>query len=181
MVYSISIVNAVLGVASRICQIVYYCKTDFIDGTETARNVALTFCILPSAINLFMILIYVIFHNEEMHTVQVKIKNFFIFLFSMEFLVPYGVHYSFKTKYSFNADNIVVTMKVVNASHAMFVAIPQILIVSIYSSATDKFEPEGIASIVCSTIFLVWCVAFYFICSKYDEDLDDYAQEKCIN
>ena len=78
IIYVFFAVNAVLGVASRVCQIVYYCMTDFIDEAKTARNTALTFCILPSAVNLFMILIYVIFHSEPMHTAAFKIKNFFI-------------------------------------------------------------------------------------------------------
>ena len=129
------IFNSLVGITNRILQITYYCLTKHWGDFQTShvRKWALTFCILPSAFNFFMIIIYSIFHYEERLTPIVKIKNFFWYLLSMEFLNPIGVHRSFKTKYSFNADNPIITMILVNAVHFMFVALPQLLIVSINS------------------------------------------------
>ena len=102
----------------------------------------------------------------------VKIKHFFIYLFSFEILFPIGVHKSFKTKYSDNADNIIVTMRVVNALHVMFVAIPQLLIITIHSSANDKFEAIDITSLVFSCVFILWSVGYYFLCITKEDDYD---------
>ena len=169
------VANSVVGVTNRVLQIVYYCLTkhwnDF--QTEHVRKSALTFCILPSALNFFMITIYCIFHNEERLTPVVKIKNFFWYLFSMELLHPIGVHRSFKTKYSYNADNPIITMRLVNAMAFMFVAVPQILIVPINSSARGSFKGIDIASIVFSAFFMVWSVAYYFYCVLKDEGYDN--------
>ena len=169
------VANSVVGVTNRVLQIVYYCLTkhwnDF--QTDHVRKSALTFCILPSALNFFMITIYCIFHNEERLTPVVKIKNFFWYLFSMELLYPIGVHRSFKTKYSYNADNPIITMRLVNAMAFMFVAVPQILIVPINSSARGSFKGIDIASIVFSAFFMVWSVAYYFYCVLKDEGYDN--------
>ena len=180
LVFSTIAVNTIIGFTNRVLQIVYYCKTkkDFIN--DSIDHTALTFCILPSGINLFMILVYLIFHNEEMLTPIVKIKHFFIYLFSFEILFPIGVHKSFKTKYSDNADNIIVTMRVVNALHVMFVAIPQLLIITIHSSAIDKFKAIDIASLVFSCVFILWSAGYYFLCITKEDDYDsvifDYAK-----
>ena len=94
--------NMALGIADRLAQICYVAMTDFI--TSTIQKTAITFCVLPSAINCFMILIYVIFHNEDMHTTKFKIKIFFLYLISGELVFPIGVHRSFKSKFSANSD-----------------------------------------------------------------------------
>ena len=173
-------INSIIGLTNRILQIVYYCKTkkDFIN--DSIGHTTLTFCFLPTGINLFMILVYLIFHNEEMLTPIVKIKHFFIYLFSFEILFPIGVHKSFKTKYSDSADNIIVTMRVVNALHVMFVAIPQLLIITIHSSAIDKFKAIDIASLVFSCVFILWSAGYYFLCITKEDDYDsvifDYAK-----
>ncbi len=175
LVFTTIAINSIIGLTNRILQIVYYCKTTFIN--DSIGHTTLTFCFLPTGINLFMILVYLIFHNEEMLTPIVKIKHFFIYLFSFEILFPIGVHKSFKTKYSDNADNIIVTMRVVNALHVMFVAIPQLLIISIHSSALDKFKGIDIANLFFSCIFIIWSVGYYFICINKEDYYDTVIYE----
>ncbi len=167
--------NSIVGVADRILQICYYCLTkhwgDF--QTSNVKKTALTFCILPSALNFFMITIYCIFHYEPMLTPIVKLKNFFWYLLSMEFLFPMGVHRSFRTKYSYNADNPIITMRLVNAVHFMFVSLPQLLIVTINSSARGNFKAVDVTSLVFSILFMVWSVGYYFYCVSNDEGYDN--------
>ena len=180
LVFLTILINSIIGLTNRILQIVYYCKTKKIFLNDSIKNTSLTFCILPTGINLFMIIIYVTFHNEKMLTPIIKIKYFFIYLFSFEFLFPIGVQKSFKTKYSDNADNIIVTMRVINALHVMFVAIPQLLIITIHSSALDKFKAIDIASLVFSCVFILWSAGYYFLCITKEDDYDsvifDYAK-----
>ena len=169
LVYSTIIINSILGVADRVLQLCFYCLTDFDgknDASSSVKDVALTFCILPSAINFVMILIYVLFHHEEMLTPAKKLKLFFMYLFSSEAICPIGVQKSFKTKYSDNTDNAVVTMKVLNALHIM-----------IYSSSQGKFEGIGIANLVLSVLFIVWSIPYYFICIRYEDDYENEIYE----
>ena len=179
--------NSVIGITNRVLQIVYYCLTKHWGEFQTphVRKSALTFCILPTALNLFMITIYCIFHYEERLTPKVKIKNFFWYLLSMEFLYPIGVHRSFRTKYSYNADNPIITMRLVNAVHFMFVALPQLLIISINSSARGNFKGIDIASLVFSCLFILWSVIYYFYCIQNDDGYDllimKYAEKEKSN
>jgi hypothetical protein len=175
LVFTTIAINSIIGLTNRILQIVYYCKTTFIN--DSIGHTTLTFCFLPTGINLFMILVYLIFHNEEMLTPIVKIKHFFIYLFSFEILFPIGVHKSFKTKYSDNADNVIVTMRVINALHVMFVALPQLLIILIHSSALNKFDNVDVANIIFSFIFIFWSIWYYFICIKNEDDYDSVIYE----
>ena len=119
-------------------------------------------------------LIYCLFHHEEKLTIITKIKSFFLYLFSTEFLYPIGVQISFKTKFSENADNPLVTMKLLNSMHVMFISIPQLLIISINSSAHDHFAKIDIASLVISIIFIVWSMVYYFFCIIKEVDYDNY-------
>ena len=173
------VVNSVIGLTDRVLQIVYYCLTkhwgDF--QTKNVKKTALTFCILPSGLNFFMITIYCLFHFEEMLTPIVKLKNFLWYLFSSEILYPIGVHRAFKTKYSYNADNPIITMRLVNAIHFMFVSVPQLLIVTINSSARGNFKGIDIACVVFSSFFIVWSVAYYFYCIKNDGGYDNLITE----
>ena len=178
IIYIPMIFNALIGIVNRILQICYYCITNSKkqeEGfqTDTVQQTALTFCIMPTAVNIFMITLYTIFHHEEMLTPLVKFKNFLWFVLSCEFLYPIGVHRSFKTKYSYNADNPLITMRLVNAIHFMFVALPQLLIISINSSAVGKFKGIDIASLIFSCFFMVWSVGYYFICIAFDDKYDD--------
>ena len=166
------IINIILGVINRILQIIYYCMNKYCEKynrkgfqVDTIRKASLTFCILPTAIDTFMIGLYCLLHSEEKLTIKIKIKKFFMFIFSMEFLFPLGVHLSLRTKYSYNADNTLYTMRLVNALHFLFVALPQILIIPINSSINDgEFKGIDIASLLCSILFIFWTVGYYFIC-----------------
>ena len=181
------VVNSVIGLTDRVLQIVYYCLTNHWDDFQTnnIKKAALTFCILPSALNLFMITIYTFFHSEEMLTPKVKLKHFLWYIFSTEILYPIGVHRAFKTKYSYSADNPIITMRLVNAMHFMFVSIPQLLIATINSSARGDFKGIDITSVVFSSLFIVWSVAYYFYCIKNDDGYDNlitqYAEKEKDN
>ena len=168
--------NCLLGITDRILQICYYAYTrkNNLFEVQTADNLALTFIILPLGLNILLMLIYCLFHHEEKLTIITKIKSFFLYLFSTEFLYPIGVQISFKTKYSENADNPLVTMKLLNSMHVMFISIPQLLIISINSSAHDHFAKIDIASLVISIIFIVWSMVYYFFCIIKEVDYDNY-------
>lgn len=168
--------NSFLGVADRVLQICFYCFTNKWNEfqTDTAKKISLTFCIFPSAFHLIIILTYVIFHNEKILTPCVKFKNFFLYLFSTEFLYVIGIQKSNITKYSENADNPLTTMKVLNALHILFISVPQILVVTINSAARDSFKGIDIASIVLSVAFSVWSLVYYFLCVVKEVDYDDY-------
>ena len=167
--------NSLIGITNRILQISYYCYTNHREEFQSSniKSTALTFCILPSLLNFFMISIYCLFHYEEKLTWIVKLKYFLWYIFSCEFLYPIGVHRSFTTKYSYNADNPIITMRLVNAIHFMFVALPQLLVVSINSSARGNFVGLDIASLVFSAFFIVWSVGYYFYCIANDEGYDN--------
>ena len=168
--------NCLLGITDRILQICYYAYTrkNNLFEAQTADNLALTFIILPLGLNILLMLIYCLFHHEEKLTIITKIKSFFLYLFSTEFLYPIGVQISFKTKFSENADNPLVTMKLLNSMHVMFISIPQLLIISINSSAHDHFAKIDIASLVISIIFIVWSMVYYFFCIIKEVDYDNY-------
>ena len=74
------IFNSLIGVTNRILQICYYCITkDF--EVDTVKKAALTFCILPSVLNVFMMSLYCILHSEENLTPIGKLKNTLVMLF----------------------------------------------------------------------------------------------------
>ena len=184
----ILIFNLILGTLNRVLQIVYYCMKRYAKnkitngfGVDTIRQASLTFCILPTAIDAFMIGLYCLLHSEKNLTVSLKIKKFFMFIFSMEFLFPLGVHLSLRTKYSYNSDNILITMRLVNALHFLFVALPQVLIVPINSSINDNFEAIDLASLICSIIFIFWSVGYYFICiineAPYEDMISNFSEK----
>ena len=173
-------VNSLLGIINRILQIIDYClnkyKYDF--AVDEIQKAALLFCIMPTAVSAFMMGLYCIFHYEEKMTAKIKLKNFFLFIISIEILNPLGVHKSLKTKYSYNADNPLITLRLVNAIHFMLVALPQLLVVSINSSALETgFQIIDIASLVLSCVFIIWSIGYYFICIIYDTQYDDFICE----
>ena len=168
--------NCLLGIADRVLQICYYCFTRKNDAFEvpTADAITLTFIILPFGLNFILITIYCLFHHEEQITILTKIKSFFLYLISTELLYPIGVQTSFKTKFSENADNPIVTMKLLNGIHVMFISIPQILIISINSSAHEDFTKLDISSLVISIIFIIWSIVYYFLCAIKEIEYDDF-------
>ena len=152
--------NLVLGTLNRVLQIVFYCiKRYQTNGfqVDTIQQASLTFCILPTAIDVFMMGLYLLLHSEENLTVKLKIKKFFMFIFSMEF------------------------MRLVNALHFLFVALPQILIIPINSSINDKFEGIDFASLIVSIIFIFWSVGYYFLCimndASYEDMISDFSEK----
>ena len=170
------ILNSIFGLADRILQICYYSLTKKNDLflLSTADNISLTFIIIPFAFHFLIIFTFVLFHYEQGLTFCKKIKSFFIYLISAELLMPLGIQYSLKTKYSEYADNPLVTMKLLNAVHVIFISIPQIIIISINSSANNNFEKIDIASLIFSFFFIIWSGVYYFLCSKFEIDYDDY-------
>ena len=169
------IFNCLLGISNRILQIIYYVLTKRDNKfLERADDITLTFIFLPLGINFIIIITFVLFHHEQGITILTKIKSFFLYLISSELLLPMGIQESFKTKYSEYADNPLVTMKLLNCVHAIFIAIPQIIIISANSSANDEFKKIDIASLVLSACFLVWSAVYYFLCSIFEVDYDDY-------
>ena len=170
------LLNSLLGLSDRVLQICYYALTkkkgNFL--IDTADKIALTFIILPFAFNFIIILSFVLFHHEQGITCFSKIKSFFLYLLSSEILFPIGIQASLKTKYSEYADNPLVTMKLLNAVHSLFISVPQIIIISVNCSAIDNFENIDIASLVFSAFFLVWSAVYYFLCTKFELDFDDF-------
>ena len=176
--------NLVLGTLNRILQIIFYCIKRYKENgfqVDTIQQASLTFCILPTAVDAFMIGLYCLLHSEEKLTVVLKIKKIILFIISMEFLFPLGVHLSLRTKYSYNSDNAIITMRLVNALHFLFVALPQVLIIPINSSINDKFEGIDIASLICSILFIFWSVGYYFICimndGPYEDMITDFSEK----
>ena len=172
------ILNCIFGIADRALQICYYVLTKkdnkFKNFINSADNIALTFIILPFGFHFILIATFVLFHYEKGLTCLSKIKSFFLYLISSELLIPLGIQASFKTKYSEYSDNPLVTMKLLNAVHVLFISIPEILIISINSSANDEFKKIDIASLVISAFFIVWSAIYYLLCTKFEVDYDDY-------
>ena len=184
IILSAIIVNMIFGVTNRILQIVDYCikvynkeqKYNFIN--DELKIIGLTFCLLPTLINIFMMSLYTILHKEEILTLKVKIKNFILFILSMECLYPLGVQMSLRTKYSYDSDDPVITMRFINAINFMLVSLPQLLILPINCSAKDySFHPVDTASLIFSIIFMIWSVGYYFICVIFNRPIEDYITE----
>jgi len=175
--------NCLLGITDRVLQICYYiiAKKEDEFKEETADKMCLTFIVLPFGFNFFIILFFCLFHYEEKITFLTKIKSFFLYLISTELLFPIGIQISFKTKYSENADNPLVTMKLLNAIHIIFISIPQILIISVNSSAKGEFTKLDIASLVISAIFAVWSIVYYFLCIIKEVEYDNYITSIAYN
>ena len=168
--------NSLVGIADRVLQICYFAFTYKDDRfvTPTAQQISLTFVIFPFGLNFVMMFIYCLFHHEKILTPLVKIKNFFLYIISSELLLPIGINKSFITKFSEAAENPLVTMKLINALHVLFVSLPQILIISINSSANGNFQPLDIASLVLSCFFIVWSFVYYVLCAIREIEYDNY-------
>ena len=69
------VINCAIGIINRILQIVYYCLYRYEYKkfqVETIKQASLTFCILPTAIDVFMMGLYLLLHSEENLTVKKK-------------------------------------------------------------------------------------------------------------
>ena len=186
LVYTTIIINSVLGVVDRIFQIIFYCKNkkdvkqlnegiSYLgpDSYSKFNKILLTFTILPSGIHFLLILLYTIFHNEEMLTVGKKIKKFFLYLFSSEFLFPIGIQYALRNKFSEEIDTVLNILKVLNLIHIMFISIPQILAICLLTSLNDKFKTLDIICLILSCVFITWTFIYYFICISKEEFYDN--------
>jgi hypothetical protein len=167
--------NLVLAVGDRVCQIVYYCLTNFIN--DTVRSTCLAFIIILTASNFIMMTLYLISHKEEGLKASTKIKYFFWYILSAEICFAIGAFKSFKSKYSGYSDTFVLTAKVLNALHIMFVSLPQLLIIPIHSSSLNKFEIIDIVSLVFCTFFILWSLGYYLICAFKDEEIEAEFEE----
>ena len=171
--------NMFLGISNRILQIIdyifnYYRIKKHGFQLHDVQQAALAFCLMPTIVSAFMMGLYCIFHYEEKLTAKAKIINFISFILSIEILFPLGTHKSLKTKYSFSSDNPLYTLRLVNAIHFMFVALPQLLIVPINGSANDQgLQIIDIISLVFSCLFMIWSVGYYFICIVFSEQYED--------
>ena len=186
LVYTTIIINSVLGVVDRIFQIIFYCKNKkdvkqlnegihYLgpDSYSKFNKILLTFTILPSGIHFLLILLYTIFHNEEMLTAKKKIKKFFLYLFSSEFLFPIGIQYALRNKFSDEIDTVLNILKVLNLIHIMFISIPQILAICLLTSLNDKFKTLDIICLLLSCVFITWTFIYYFICISKEEFYDN--------
>lgn len=172
LIYASITFNIILAVGDRISQIAYYASTIFL--AKTVEDTCLAFILIYPIANIIIITLYMASQNDFNHTTGKRILNFFYYLFSIEACFPIGVQNSTKNRYHLEADNILLTKKVVNAMHAMFVSLPQLLIVTIHSSSTGIFKPIDVASLFFSSAFILWSIIYYLLCTFFE---DDYLNE----
>lgn len=166
--------NLFLCIADRACQIYYYVTTNF--SNETIKGTCLSFILIKPGANVVMMILYLIALNDIGIGVRTKIKYFFLYVLSAEFCYSIGVHQSFKSKFSQYADNVIVTKKVINMMHIMFISMPQILIITVHSSSKGFFLPIDIANLCTSCLFITWSLIYYVLCnfkeSEYEAELE---------
>jgi hypothetical protein len=124
-----------------------------------------------------MMIIYLLTHREKEITPKIKIKYFFQYVLSAEICYSIGVHQTFRSKFSKYADNIMITLKVINAMHLIFVSLPQMLIITVHSSSVGEFKAIDIISLIFSCLFIFWSIGYYFICLKLDSDMETELDE----
>ncbi len=167
-IVSVLSVNSIISAGDRACQIIYFGMTNFIN--DSIKRTALSFVIIKTLAHMIMMAIYLITYNgKKEFPASTKVKFFFMYVFSAEINYSIGAHKTFDSEWD-DADNIIVTKKVLNAIHFMFVSIPQLLIVSIHSSSIGKFAPIDIASLTFSSLFIVWSVIYYILCIRKEDD-----------
>lgn len=175
LVFSSVYFNVFLALGNRLSQIIYFCVTTFIN--QNISNTCLAFILILPLSNIFMISIYLFSQNDLNITIKQKIKYFFFYIFSAEVAFSIGVHISFKSKFSHLADNILITKKVLNAMHIIFISLPQLLIVTIHSSSLGTYKAIDIISLVFSCGFIMWSIAYYILCTvketEYDIELEE--------
>jgi len=167
-IVTVMTLNCLISLGDRICQIVYFASTTFI--TESIRNTCLSFIIVKTLSHIVMMIFYLATYNgKKVFDLKTKVKFFFMYVGSAEINYSIGAHKTFDSEWD-DADNIIVTKKILNAIHFMFVSIPQILIVSIHSAAIGQFTAIDIASLTFSSLFIVWSVIYYLICIHKEDD-----------
>ena len=172
--------NVFLSVADRVTQIVYFSITKFIN--QTVSNTLLAFIVIYPSVNILMMTLYLLSQNDYGMSVKRKIKFFFMYLFYSEFGFSVGVHKTFKSKYSIDAENIIITTRVINAMHIIFVSLPQLLIITVHSSSVGEFKAIDIISLTFSCLFFFWSILYYvFCCLKEFEIETELGLEEYVN
>lgn len=167
--------NMFLALGDRITQILYYCLTNFLN--DTIKSTCLAFILISPISNILMITIYLLSHKDFNIGIRTKIKYFFYYILSVECGFSLGVHSSFKSKFSQYAENIIVTMKVINAMHILFVSIPQILIITVHSSSLGVFASIDIICLIFSSGFIFWSIIYYVLCNIKEADFEVELEE----
>jgi hypothetical protein len=168
LIYTSIILNVILALADRITQFVYCGITKFIE--KTVGDTCLAFILIYPLANMIIIILYMLSQNDYQLTIKQRIFNFFYYLLSVEACYPMGVQNSTKNRYHLEADNILLTKKVINAMHILFVSIPQLLIVTIHSSSIGVFSAIDVASLLLSSTFIFWSIIYYVLCSVFEDD-----------
>jgi hypothetical protein len=168
LIYTSIILNVILAIADRITQFVYCGVTKFIE--RTVEDTCLAFILIYPIANIIIIILCMLSQNDFQLTIKQRIVHFFYYLISVEACYPMGVQNSTKNRYHLEADNILLTKKVINAMHIMFVSIPQLLIVTIHSSSLGVFSAIDVASLIFSSTFIFWSIIYYVLCSVYEDD-----------
>jgi hypothetical protein len=178
LVYFSLYLNSIIAIIERIAQIVYIATTNFI--SPTVQNTTIAFVIILTISHIIMMGLYALSNPDNKFTLKQKFGNFFCYILSSEICYSVGAQRSICTLY--DADqSIVVTMKVLNILHALFVSLPQILIITIHSSAIGAFNGVDIFSLFFSSLFLTWSIIFLVLCIKTDTLFDDYLFDMNIN
>jgi uncharacterized membrane protein YiaA len=168
-VYTCITANVIFSILDRVSQIVYYNLTSFLD--ETVKSTCLAFILIKTCSYFVMMVLYLLSIKDSEIPLRDKIPYFFAFMVSTEVNFSVGVHKTFKSRWA-DADNILVTKKVLNTIHLMFISLPQLLIISIHSSAKQKWETIDIVSIFFSTFFIIWSIVYYILCIIREKDFD---------
>ena len=160
--------NLFLALGDRVSQIVYYGLTNFIN--TTTKGTCLAFILIYPLANIIMITLYLLTQSDLNITVGTKIKYFFYYVLSAEVCFSIGVHKSFRSKFSRYSDSIIVTKKVINAMHIIFISLPQILIITVHSSSIGAFCTIDVISLVFSCAFIMWSTMYYIMCNVKEAD-----------
>lgn len=171
--------NSVLAIADRIMQIVFYTSTSFINN-EIKSN-ALCFLLLKPISLMLIYTIYIMTLEDSLLQCFDRLKLYFCFMFSQETCYSLGAHYSLKSKFSRDGDNPVFTIRVLNGFHIMFTSIPQLIIVPVHMLATDYTGTNETLSIMFSSLFIAWNIAYIVICGCYREQIEEQMDDMIYN
>ena len=172
----IFLINSVIAVVDRILEIIYVAETvrkgDFI--SYKIKGAAITFAILVSGINLFFYLVYILCHYEPLLTWRIKFCNLINYVLGMEIGYPVLVHRSFYSRFVKSGDSPLLTTRVVNSFHFLFLSLPNLLIISVNSTGKGDFTGLEIASLIFSCLFIFWCGIFILLCGIFMSPLEDF-------
>jgi hypothetical protein len=171
LVYSVLYTNSSIALLERISQITYLATTNFIH--ETVRNTCIAFLIILLISNILMMTLFSLTNVDNRQTTKQKLGNYFCYILSADICYSVGVQRSLATIFDID-QSIVVTMKVLNILHVLFISLPQILIVTIHSSAVGYFVGVDIFALFFSSFFILFSIVFLILCIKTDTLFDDY-------